>query len=194
MEVLRRSHFAGLEVGLLHGKMKAAAKEDVMRRFRAGGIRVLVTTIVIEVGVDVQSATVIAVQHADRFGLSQLHQLRGRVGRGAKESHCLLFADTKNETSLERLRVLCATNDGFRIAEEDLRLRGPGELLGTRQHGAPAFKVADLTRDTDLILQSREDAAQILASDPKLTDPRHRRLRAALVAQYGQSLRFIQVA
>ncbi len=194
MEVLRRSHFAGLEVGLLHGKMKAAAKEDVMRRFRAGDIRVLVTTIVIEVGVDVQSATVIAVQHADRFGLSQLHQLRGRVGRGAKESHCLLFADTKNETSLERLRVLCATDDGFRIAEEDLRLRGPGELLGTRQHGAPAFKVADLTRDTDLILQSREDAAQILASDPKLTDPRHRRLRAALVAQYGQSLRFIQVA
>ncbi len=194
MEVLRTTHFAGLDVGLLHGKMKAAAKEEVMGRFRTGKIRVLVSTIVIEVGVDVPNATIIAVQHADRFGLSQLHQLRGRVGRGAKESHCLLFADTKNETSLERLRVLCATNDGFRIAEEDLRLRGPGELLGTRQHGAPAFKVADLMRDTELIQQSREDAAQILKDDPRLADPRHRPLRATLVAQYGQTLRFIQVA
>lgn len=194
MEVLRTTHFSGLEVGLLHGKMKAAAKEEVMRRFRAGEIRVLVSTIVIEVGVDVPNATIIAVQHAERFGLSQLHQLRGRVGRGAKESHCLLFADTKNETSMERLRVMCSTNDGFRIAEEDLRLRGPGELLGTRQHGTPAFKVADLTRDTELIQHSREDAAQLLKIDPHLTDPIHRNLRSALVDAYGETIRFIQVA
>jgi ATP-dependent DNA helicase RecG len=194
MEVLRSTHFAGIEVGLLHGKMKAALKEDVMARFRAGQIRLLVSTIVIEVGVDVPNATIIAIQHADRFGLSQLHQLRGRVGRGAKDSHCLLFADTKNETSIERLRVMCSTNDGFRIAEEDLRLRGPGELLGTRQHGAPAFNVADLIRDTELIQQAREDAMQLLKSDPSLREMQNSRLRAALVAQYGQSLRFIQVA
>ena len=194
MEVLRSTHFAGIEVGLLHGKMKPTLKEDVMARFRTGEIRVLVSTIVIEVGVDVPNATIIAIQHADRFGLSQLHQLRGRVGRGAKESHCLLFADTKNETSVERLRVMCSTNDGFRIAEEDLRLRGPGELLGTRQHGAPAFKVADLTRDTELIQQAREDAGQLLKSDPSLRAPENSRLRAALVTRYGQSLRFIQVA
>ncbi len=229
MEALRASHLSGFEVGLLHGRMKPAAKEEVMRRFRAGGLHALVSTIVIEVGVDVPNATIMVVQHADRFGLAQLHQLRGRVGRGAKDSHCLLFAGASRElpfararhserteesappplargdqgglkhasisdVALERLKIMCATNDGFRIAEEDLRLRGPGELLGTRQHGAPAFKVADLTRDAELIQQAKEDAAKILKDDPQLADPQHRRLRAALVAAYGETIRFIQVA
>jgi len=194
MEALRRTHLSGIEAGLLHGRLKPAAKDEVMERFRAGKIRALVSTMVIEVGVDVPQATIIAIQHADRFGLSQLHQLRGRVGRSQRQSHCLLFTDSTNEQSLERLRILCSTNDGFRIAEEDLRIRGPGELLGTRQHGTPAFKVADLTRDSELIQQTREDVRKTIESDPNLSEPRHRDLRRALVAHYGQSIRFIQVA
>lgn len=194
MEALRTSHFSGFEVGLLHGRMKADAKAEVMRQFRQGRLRVLVSTVVIEVGVDVPSATIIAIEHADRFGLSQLHQLRGRVGRGVRESHCLLFTDTENEESLERLRVMCSTNDGFRIAEEDLRLRGPGELLGTRQHGTPAFKVADLTRDRELIEMARDDACDLLRDDPRLIDPKNQHLRSLLANRYGATLRLIQVA
>lgn len=194
LEELRATHCSGIEVGLLHGRMKPDAKSEVMRKFRAGEIRVLVSTIVIEVGVDVPNATIIAILHAERFGLSQLHQLRGRVGRGEKPSNCFLFTDTTSELALERLQVLCASGDGFKIAEEDLRLRGPGELLGTRQHGVPAFKVADLVRDKELIQQARDDAHRILQADPRLTAPEHRELRSLLNARYRDSLRLIQVA
>jgi len=194
VERLSRSILSGFRLGLVHGRMKPPDKDETMRLFHAGKLQVLVSTTVIEVGVDVPNATIMVVQHADRFGLSQLHQLRGRVGRGDRQSHCFFFVETQGGPSLDRLRILCRTNDGFRIAEEDLRLRGPGELLGTQQHGLPAFKVANLVDDLDLLLQARDDAAEILRGDPRLTEPRHAALRAALVQRFGRKLSLVDVA
>ncbi|UCC29968.1 MAG: ATP-dependent DNA helicase RecG [Phycisphaerales bacterium] len=194
VEQLRGSVLQGYEVGLLHGRMKPSEKADVMKRFRAGATQALVSTTVIEVGVDVPNATMMVIQHAERYGLSQLHQLRGRIGRGSKKSYCLLFAETAGKAALARLNILCETSDGFRIAEEDLRLRGPGEMLGTRQHGIPAFKVADLLEDFDLLEQARDDAAEILRLDAELTRPEHTQLRAALAQQYAGTLGLIDVA
>lgn len=191
---LAKGPLAGCEVGLLHGRMTAKEKEAVMKRFRKGEIQALVSTTVIEVGVDVANATMMVVQHAERFGLSQLHQLRGRVGRGSKPSHCLLIAEAKNDAARARLKVLCETEDGFRIAEEDLRLRGPGEVLGTRQHGLPAFKVADLVGDLELLHQAREDASALLGADAMLSRPAHRHLRAEVLRRYGVSLALVDVA
>ncbi len=167
-EYLRDTVFPKSSVGLLHGKMKIADKEEVMRRFVAGEIDILVSTTVIEVGVDVPNASVMVVEHAERFGLSQLHQLRGRVGRGAEKSYCvLLTSDKKTAVANERLGILAKTNDGFLIAEKDLELRGPGELLGTKQSGLPEFRVANLVRDQQFLEGARKEAEFYLAKGDK---------------------------
>lgn len=167
-EYLRDTVFPKSSVGLMHGKMKTADKEEVMRRFVAGEIDILVSTTVIEVGVDVPNASVMVVEHAERFGLSQLHQLRGRVGRGAEKSYCvLLTSDKKTAVANERLGIMAKTNDGFLIAEKDLELRGPGELLGTKQSGLPEFRVANLVRDQQFLEGARKEAEFYLAKGDK---------------------------
>lgn len=196
VEVDRLSHeeLASCRVGLLHGRLKTDEKTEVMRRFRAGELDALVSTTVIEVGVDVPNATIMIVQHAERYGLSQLHQLRGRIGRGSHQSYCLLFSDTTEGPASERLGILCETCDGFRIAAEDLRLRGPGEVLGTQQHGLPVFRVADLIADFDLLEQARDDAAGVLAKDENLRRPENAESRRAVLRRYGQVLKLVNVA
>ncbi len=169
--------FPDLEVGLLHGQMKPKEKDGVMERFRAGEVHILVSTTVIEVGVDVSNASVMVIEDANRFGLSQLHQLRGRVGRGAQQSYCILLADLANEEAEERLRVMVETSDGFRIAEEDLRLRGPGDILGTRQSGALDLRVADLLKDGAVLERARQAAQRLIADDPELSRLEHEGLR-----------------
>ena len=183
-EYLRDVVFPKLRVGLLHGKMKPAEKEEVMRAFVAGDIKILVSTTVIEVGVDVPNASVMIVEHAERFGLSQLHQLRGRVGRGAKKSYCvLLTSDKKTAVAEERLGVMAKTNDGFVIAEKDLEIRGPGELLGTRQSGLPEFRIGNLVRDR-VLLESAKREAEFYLNKEKSP------VTAKLVARVKQDMRF----
>lgn len=174
---LRERVFPELRVGFVHGRMKAREKEDVMGAFHRGELDVLVSTTVIEVGVDVPNASLMVIENAERFGLSQLHQLRGRVGRGKHKSYCVLVTASRGETARERLRALCATNDGFQIAEEDLRLRGPGDFFGKRQHGLPQLKVADFAADMELLKEAREAAQALVAADPELKRPAHRLLR-----------------
>ena len=180
----RHHHLAsifGSRVGLVHGRMKPAEKDAVMEGFKSGGIDILVATTVIEVGVDVPEATVMVIEHAERFGLAQLHQLRGRVGRGSGASSCvLLYQAPLGETARARLKVLRETEDGFRIAEEDLKLRGSGEVLGTRQSGLPTFRVADLAVHGDLLAIARDDARLILDKDPDLHTERGQALRVLL--------------
>jgi ATP-dependent DNA helicase RecG len=193
-EALRKV-FAGHEVGLLHGQLKAEEKQGVMDRFRAGAIRVLVATTVIEVGVDVPNATVMIVEHAERFGLSQLHQLRGRVGRGAERSHCLLIAHFKRagEDARERLEAMARTQDGFEIARVDLKLRGPGELLGTRQAGQRLLEIADLYRDEAILEEARADAFALVAGDPTLERPENAATAEALRERWAGRLSLAQV-
>jgi ATP-dependent DNA helicase RecG len=157
-----RKEFTPFQVGLLHGRLKPEEKERVMAGFRAGQVQVLVATSVIEVGVDVPNATVMLIENAERFGLAQLHQLRGRIGRGAHGSYCILVADIKSGEARQRLKVLEETGDGFRIAEEDLKQRGPGELLGREQSGLPPFRFGDLARDRELVERARGLAAEAL--------------------------------
>ena len=167
-EYLRDKVFPKFSVGLVHGKMKSADKEEIMRRFVSGAIQILVSTTVIEVGVDVPNASVMVVEHAERFGLSQLHQLRGRVGRGAEKSYCVLLAsETKTSVATERLGIMAETNDGFKIAEKDLELRGPGELLGTKQSGLPEFRIANLVRDQRILDAAQKEAEFYLAKGEK---------------------------
>lgn len=186
-EQLRAGEFAAYQVGLLHGKMKPAEKEQVMASFKAGELDLLVCTTVVEVGVDVPNATVMLIENSERFGLSQLHQLRGRVGRGSKQSHCILITDSTSEESRERLRVLSSTTDGFRIAEEDLKLRGPGDFFGSAQHGLPPVHLAELAEDMELVRQTQQAARDILEADPQLRDPVNHALRADVVRLYARN-------
>jgi ATP-dependent DNA helicase RecG len=159
-----------------------------MTSFRGASIDELVTTTVIEVGIDVPNATVMLIEEAERFGLSQLHQLRGRVGRGQHRSYCLLLSDGGTDSAETRLQAMVDTNDGFEIAETDLKLRGPGEFFGTRQHGLPEFKLADITSELELLHQAREDALEILAADPRLREPHNRALRDAVITKFKDTL------
>ncbi|MGC4099333.1 MAG: helicase-related protein [Nitrospira sp.] len=185
--------------------MKAVEKEAVMADFKAGRIQVLVATTVIEVGVDVPTATVILIEHAERFGLAQLHQLRGRVGRSEQQSYCLLMTQALGpgkasvrsrapgseevvSTARERLEALVRSNDGFVIAEDDLRIRGPGEFFGFRQWGMPEFRVANLVRDGDLLQQARQEACSLLQLDPELKEPAHQGLREAMLRKWEKKL------
>jgi ATP-dependent DNA helicase RecG len=181
--------FPDLRVGLLHGRLTPADKEAVMRRFKAGEVHLLVATTVIEVGIDVPNASVMLVEHAERFGLSQLHQLRGRVGRGGWKSYCILLTSGRpGHEARERIAVMTETTDGFRIAEADLQLRGPGEFFGTRQSGLPQFRVADLVRDAAILEEARREALGILAADPNLREAAHQGLRRALLARWRGKL------
>ena len=166
-----------LRIGCVHGRMKAADKDRVMQQMVDGTLDVLVSTTVIEVGVDIPNAALMLVENADRFGLSQLHQLRGRVGRGKHKSYCVLVTDSETDEAKARMKIMCETGDGFRIAEEDLRLRGPGDFFGSRQHGLPDMHVADLGTDTDTLMKSKEAADRLLSLDPTLSLPEHAALR-----------------
>jgi ATP-dependent DNA helicase RecG len=162
-EQLSRNVFPEFRVGLLHGRLPSEEKEDVMLRFKQGEVQILVSTTVVEVGVDVPNATVMLIEHAERFGLSQLHQLRGRIGRGSQKSHCLLVTSEKrNELAEQRLQTMIETNDGFKIAEIDLRLRGPGEFFGTRQWGIPAFRIGNLIRDQEILEWAKREASSFV--------------------------------
>ena len=193
-ERLRDSVFPGLKVALIHGAMPAKSKNKVMGEFARGQWQVLVATPVIEVGIDVPNSTVMVVQNADRFGLASLHQLRGRIGRGALESACYLVAEPKTPEAARRLETMAATADGFRIGEEDLKLRGPGELLGTAQSGELALQVADLFKDAELLAAARIDADELLAADPKLLKPEYAPLKRRLLGLYQSRWNWIDLA
>jgi ATP-dependent DNA helicase RecG len=183
-ERLRAAEFRDLRVELIHGQLPSKQKAAAMEAFAAGEADVLVATSVVEVGIDVPNATVMLIEAAERYGLSQLHQLRGRVGRGSHQSLCILFGDPK----LPRLDAIANESDGFRLAEIDLELRGAGDVLGTRQHGLPEFRVARLPEDTELLVRARDRADEIVVSDPALVEPEHALLREAVVTRFGPEL------
>ena len=168
---LQRGDFRGYTVGLMHGKMRSADKKKVMESFSNGETQLLVSTTVIEVGVDVPNAVIMVIENAERFGLSQLHQLRGRIGRGQYKSTCILITDAKNDTAQRRMKVMETTTDGFKIADEDLKLRGPGEFFGSRQHGLPEMKIADMLEDRSTLEETQRAAKEIMARDPELSSP-----------------------
>ncbi len=184
---VERDYLPGYAVGVLHGRQKPAEKQKVMEDFASGRLQALIATTVVEVGIDVPNASVMLIENAERFGLSQLHQLRGRVGRGAEQSFCILVSSHRGEENRRRLEVMCRTSDGFVIAEEDLKLRGPGDFFGERQHGLPRLKIADLVQDTRLLTQARGLAEELLSQDPQLSAPEHRGLRQLVRELFRQA-------
>jgi len=193
-EQLQHEVFPEFRIGLLHGRMKGDEKEHIMRDFLAGDLQVLVSTTVVEVGVDVPNASIMFVEHAERFGLAQLHQLRGRVGRSHHQAYCLLMANfPMSEEAKQRLQALTESHDGFVIAERDLDIRGPGEFLGTRQSGLPELRVAHLIRDQRILAEARREAFALLAGDPHLALPEHAALRQALINRWQQKFELMSV-
>jgi ATP-dependent DNA helicase RecG len=186
-ERLQASVFADYKVGLLHGRMTTREKAEVLDRFKSNAAQVLVSTTVIEVGIDVPNATVMVIYHAERFGLAQLHQLRGRIGRGGGRSDCVLVCTSREDAKGARIKALVETTDGFKLAQIDLKLRGPGALNGLRQAGMPDYKLANLITDELLLLLAREMAGKVVASDPALKQPDHKLIRAEL-ARLNQRL------
>ena len=173
-DYLKSTYFADCTLGLLHGQMKPKEKDAVMNRFYSGEIQLLISTVVIEVGVDVPNATVMAIENAERFGLSQLHQLRGRIGRGSKESTCILLSDAQNEEAVDRFETMCRTNDGFEIAKKDLEMRGPGDFFGSRQHGLPDMRIANLMTDTRILYEAQKTAKELVDNEVSVTtEERH---------------------
>jgi ATP-dependent DNA helicase RecG len=188
-EKMRQSVFKDFGVGLIHGRMSATERDGVMREFRDGRTGVLVSTTVIEVGIDIPNATVMVVEHAERFGLSQLHQLRGRVGRGQARGYCLLVnRGPRNPLAEQRLRVMEREHDGFKIAEADLELRGPGEFLGTRQSGLGDFRLVNLARDVQLMIEARKEAQAWLERDPHLKRKESAAMKKILLHRWGRRL------
>ena len=174
---MKKGAYKNRRIAALHGRMKPAEKEEIMAKFASGEIEALVSTTVVEVGVDVPNATVMVIENAERFGLSQLHQLRGRVGRGEHQSYCIMLCGTSGAAVGERMKLMCETNDGFKISEQDLEIRGPGEFLGTRQHGLPSIKVGNLMNDMQVLKDAHEAASDILKDDPFLSKPEHKGLK-----------------
>jgi ATP-dependent DNA helicase RecG len=187
-DALRMGALANYRLGMLHGRMTPAEKDAVMTAFRAGRVQVLVATSVVEVGVDVPNATLMTIEGGERFGLAQLHQLRGRISRGTTSGYLCVFTSSAHEEARRRLEVFCQTTDGFALAEEDFRLRGPGDLFGTQQHGMPPLRIADLKRDAAVVEEARREAQQLVAADPDLADPRWARLRRQVFSRYGAAL------
>jgi ATP-dependent DNA helicase RecG len=180
-----QQQFSDHTVGLVHGQMKSDEKDAAMRRFKEGEIDLLVSTTVIEVGVDVGNATLMIIEHAERFGLSQLHQLRGRVGRSDKQSYCILMAGYKRSAEAkERLQAMVDTNDGFEISERDLQIRGAGDFFGTRQSGLPDLKIADITQDEEILEEARAAAQELVDRDPDLDAPAHSEIRQRFDKDY----------
>ena len=187
-EALANGELEAFRLGLIHGRMTPAEKHAAMDAFRRGEIQVLVATSVVEVGVDVPNATLMTIEGAERFGLAQLHQLRGRISRGSFPGYCCLFAGAQTDEAIARLKAFVESNDGFRLAEIDFALRGPGDLLGTRQHGLPPLRIADLLRDAATVEEARQDARTLVESDPGLARPEHALLRRMALVRYGKSL------
>ncbi len=189
--ILKEKAFHGLRVGLLHGQLKSDVKDLIMSDFIQHRCDILISTIVIEVGIDVPNATIMAIEHAERFGLAQLHQLRGRIGRSSHQSYCFLFGRPKSEGARRRLKTMIATNDGFKIAEEDLRIRGPGEFFGTRQHGMPEFKIGDIIHDHAVLKSAREDAFEFVNEGPESQTPENRLLMKKIMENFKGRLDLI---
>jgi len=193
-DYLRNIIFKNDEVGLLHGKMTQEEKESIMERFKQNDIKILVSTTVVEVGIDIPNATVMLVEEAQRYGLSQLHQLRGRIGRGAEQSYCILLTDNKSEETLERLKILCESNDGFKISEKDLELRGPGEFYGVKQSGEIYFSCTDLYKDKDLLELAKIHSEKIINEDCHLRMEKNQQIKENFLKKYQDSINLINVA
>lgn len=184
-EKLKHEVFTTYRVECIHGKMKNTEKQEIMSDFSSGNINVLVSTTVIEVGVNVPNATIMLIENAERFGLSQLHQLRGRVGRGGDKSYCVMISDSKNNVTNQRLKVMVNSQSGFEISEKDLLLRGPGDFFGTRQHGLPEMKIANLYKDMEILKQVQEAAQNLLSEDPNLENPQNIALNEKIIELFN---------
>jgi len=193
-QFLQEKIFPHRKIALLHGRIKREERERVMKAFRSGDYDILVCTTVIEVGLDVSNATLMLIEHAERFGLSQLHQLRGRIGRGEEQSYCILkFSKLVSEEARKRLQILSSTSDGFKISEADLKLRGPGEFFGTRQHGLPDFKIADLSEDLELLFKARDWAFRIVQEDGDLSSKENLCLRNKFIRNYKDKFKLADI-